>query len=142
MDQAGFMSMLQAESSLANVMGNALDCHRSVFQDDVLQAGALDILHDQIMKASLLGDIVGMNDIGVIQRGDGLGFAIELLDEPGLFGEVNRKNFYRHSAVQVHVLGEVNDTHASRADPLQDVVAAEPKAAPATFEQLLRLEVR
>jgi len=77
----------------------------------------------------------------MIEGGDRLGFAVEVFEEPGVLGQGDRQDLHGHAAAQVLVLGKIDDPHASRADPLQNLVLADAEAAPLALEELLGLKV-
>ena len=45
--------------------------------DDFLQARPVHVFHDEEVQLLVLVDVVGADDIRVIERGDGPGFAVE-----------------------------------------------------------------
>ena len=64
------------------------DCFRR--RKRAARRSALDVLHDQVIRA----DIVERADVGMIQRGDGAGFALEAI------GKLVRAELDRHVAIQ------------------------------------------
>lgn len=77
--------------------------------------GPLDHFHDEVVGA----DIVERADVGVIEGGDGSGFAFEALAEIGL-GELDGD-----FAVEACVAGFVDNAHAAFADGGEDLVGAD-----------------
>jgi len=63
-DQAGLVGVLQAQDGLADVVGGADGIHRPAALDDLLQVGAVDVLHDEEVQRLVLVDIVGVDDVG------------------------------------------------------------------------------
>ena len=80
-----------------------------------LQRLALDVLHDQVIRA----DIIKLADVGMIQRRDGSGLAFKALAELFL-RELNGDD-----AAQARVAGLVHLPHAARADGREGLVRAE-----------------
>ena len=77
---------------------------------------ALDNLHDEIVRA----DVVEMTDVGVVQRRDGPGFALETLTEL-LGGHLDCD-----IAPKARIVGSVDGAHAAAADVRRDLVGSEP----------------
>ncbi len=93
-NQAAFVRMLQSQRGLANVVRRPQDIHGTLAIDNLLQIGAVDIFHDQEMELAILVNIVGANNIGVVESGDRLGFFVKAVKEPAVFGQVDRENFH------------------------------------------------
>ena len=53
------------------------DVHRPGLLDDLLQAGAVHVLHDEEVQLVVLVDVVGADDVGMVEGGDGAGLAVE-----------------------------------------------------------------
>ena len=74
---------------------------------------------------SLIGpEVVDGHDVGVGQRGDGLGFALEAGQAVGVFGDLGRQDLDGDDAVEC-VAGLVDLAHASGADGLEDLVVTQ-----------------
>jgi len=73
------------------------------------------VFHHQIIWA----DIVNLADVGMIQRGDRFGFALEP------FPELCAGNFDRDCPIQTRVFGTIRFSHRTRADGRKDLVRAE-----------------
>ena len=76
---------------------------------------ALDVLHHQIIRT----DIINLADVGIIQRSDSLGFALESFAELGL------GNLDGDAAGETRVTAPVHFSHAARADRRDDFIWAE-----------------
>ena len=74
-------------------------CHRAVFLHHFLKSSALDVFHDQEVRLALLVDVVSADDVGVVQGGDGLGFAVE----PAQASRV-RQTMMNSTPIFLHVL--------------------------------------
>ena len=83
---AGVVGGVEADGRLADVVGGALDGQRAVLLDDVLQGGAVHVLHDEEVRLVVVVDVVGADDVGVVEGGDGAGLAVEALDDAGVLG--------------------------------------------------------
>ena len=76
-DQAGLVGVLQPLGRLADVVGGAIDAQRPEAGDDVLQADAVHVVHDQEVQAAVLVDVVGLDQVGMVQHAGGPGLAVE-----------------------------------------------------------------
>ena len=79
--------------------------------------------------AGLLGrrqgvDVVDADDVRVIERGGGLGLALEALDDLVLDAPAYEEDLEGDLAAQVAVVGAVDDAHAAAAQLRDDAVAA------------------
>ena len=74
---------------------------------------------------SRLFDRIDCDDVGVVQRGDGTGLAIEPAAALRIGGLRMRENLQRDFTSQLPVLGEEYLAHASGADGADDPVVAE-----------------
>ena len=75
------MRMLKPQRRLPHVLGSDFDRQRAVLFDDFLQAATVDVFHHEKVDLGVLLhfeiDVVGPNDIGMIERRDGSSLAIE-----------------------------------------------------------------
>ena len=74
---------------------------------------------------SCCADVVERADMGVVQAGDGPGFALEALAAFGVLATIGRQNLDRDGAVEARVVRPVDLAHAARAQGCQDLVGAE-----------------
>ena len=110
--------------------------------DELFEVHAIDVLHHHEVDAFVATHVKGADDIVVIKLGDGPGFALEAFEGARGFDLLLRHDLDSHGALESHVLAEVDGTHATLADEFdQLVLLADDEAAPATSEELLRLEV-
>ncbi len=61
----------------------------------------------------------------MIERGGGLGFALEARESLRVCGERFRQKFERHEAAQADVFGLVDHAHAATAEAIEDTVMGE-----------------
>ena len=80
-----------------------------------LERGSVDQFHDEVVGA----DVLELADVGVVEGGDGAGFALEALSEFGFGG------FDGYGAVETGVAGFVDFAHAAFAKRREDFVGAE-----------------
>jgi hypothetical protein len=79
----------------------------------VLQGRAVEELHDDVGAALFLADVVDGANVGMIQRGRRLGFALEPAQSLGIAGDIVRKELERDETMKAGVLRLVDDTHAA-----------------------------
>ena len=89
------------------------------------QGLALEQLADQKCGSLIGPEVVDGHDVGVGQRGDGLGFALEAGQAVGVFRDLGRQDLDGDDAVEVGVAGLVDLAHASGADDLEDLVVTQ-----------------
>jgi hypothetical protein len=98
---------------------------QGAFADAVGEGFAFEVLHDQVVGAVLRADVVELADIGMIQGGEGAGFAFEALLQFGRGGEVRGEDLDGDGAVQAGVAGAIDFTHAAGAERRFDFIGAE-----------------
>ena len=79
MDQAHLVGVLQAVGHLGDVIGGRVVIERPVVPDDLMQVLAVDILHHDVMDVAFVIDVVGPDDVRVVELGNGAGFEAEPL---------------------------------------------------------------
>ena len=84
-----------------------------------------EVLHDEVVDAVLLTNIMERADMRVIQRRDGAGFALEAFAELRIRCNVRGQDFDRDGAIEASVAGFVDFTHAPRTNGREDLVGAE-----------------
>ena len=88
----------------------------------MLQRHAVQKLHGDEGLAVLLADVVNGADVGMIQRGRGLRFALKAGQRLRIAGNVFGQELQGDEAVQPRVLGLVNHAHPAAAQLLDDAV--------------------
>jgi len=83
-----------------------------------LQGRAFDVFHHQVVGP----DIVQSADVGMVQRGDGVRFALEAL------GKLLIGNFDGDDAIQSRVAGLVDFAHAAGTEGRSDLVRTQPSS--------------
>ena len=98
--------------------------------DAVLQRHAVQKLHGDEGLAVLLADVVNRADVGMVQRGRGLRFALKTVERLRIARDIFGQEFQRDEAVQARVLGLVDDAHAAAAELFDDAVVRDGLADP------------
>ena len=95
---------------------------RAVGLDDLGQAAALHVLHDDVVGAAFATPVVHADDVGVVQVGGGLRLATEPLDERGVGGELREQHLDRHRAVEQLIAGEEHFGHPATGEASMQLV--------------------
>src|SRR5271154_6324290 len=82
-------------------------------------------LRHQVRRALMLAKIVNGEDVGMIQRGDGLRLLLEAPQSLGIAGESSRQNLNRNVTVEPRVARPIHLAHAARSDCRYDFVRPE-----------------
>ena len=91
-------------------------------RDAILQRHPVQKLHGDERLPILLADIKNHANIGVIQRGGNLGFALKTSEGLRVFGHFFRHEFEGDKTVETNILGLINNTHTATAELLDDAV--------------------
>jgi hypothetical protein len=78
----------QRPGDVGGEVGGQVGVQRPVRLDRLPEAAALDVLHDDEVRAVLLAPVEDGHDVGVVQIGGGLGLPPEPLHEGGVAGEL------------------------------------------------------
>ena len=79
MDQVAFVSVLQAERDLVEVLAGFLDRQRTGQADIFAQVGSLDVFHGEIKGIAGLIHVAKLDDVGMIEPGHRFHFLEETL---------------------------------------------------------------
>src|SRR5262249_2838852 len=122
-------------------MTRPVNLHRALLLDDLEQAGAVHILNDEKMQVAVLVNVMGANDVRVIEGGRRPGLAVEPAERRGLLGLRGWEHLDGHPPAHVHMLAQKHLPHSAESDPLEELVLADRKPAPFPEHELLGLEV-
>ena len=109
MDDALFVSGFEALGDLLGDAESFRDLQRPLL-DALVEAIALNEGHRNECLAIHLGDLVNRTDVRVMEGRGGLRFTMETLAGFLVFEEVSRQELQRYRALELRVLGLVNDT--------------------------------
>ena len=97
----------------------------AVLGDVVVDRPSVDKFHDEVMEVPGLADVVGPNDVGVVQLRGGLAFIVETLDEVRVVAVFLGQDFDRDDPVQGQLPGLVDRRHRPGAEFREDLVAGD-----------------
>ena len=118
-------SVLQRGSDLFDDFDGALHGNDATLLNQFKQVLAFDQLHRDVQITVVFAGVVDRHDVVVTQLRRRLGLGFETLHEGRVLSLVTRQHLQRDDALELHVAGEINRTHASRADPLLNLVLAQ-----------------
>ncbi len=114
MDDAFFMRGFERVGDLTDDVEGFFERDRTFFYA-LSERLPLDQFHDEVVRT----DVEQRADIGMIQRGDGSGFAFESFAEPF------RRRLDRYVATDPGVMGAIHLAHATLADRCNDFIMPE-----------------
>ena len=95
-------------------------------RDQIREGLAFHELHRHPGHGLRLADVVDGDDVGIVERGRSLGFALESRQVRGIGREIRRKHLDRHAPIEPGIARRVDFPHSACADRRQDFVGAEP----------------
>ena len=138
MDHALSMRMSQSGGGLHGAFASRGDRQRATRSEPMIQVEAIDVFHDQEVGLANFVGVVGSDDVGVIECGGGLDFAMEASHGSRVVEQAAIHDFERYDAIHHRVLCFEDDAHAAFADAVQQPVATEIEGV-SPGEQLARL---
>ena len=135
MHQVAGVGVGQPFGRLTEVVGRAIELQRPAHFDNPLQILTVDIFHDNEIAVHFIVDAVGLDDVGMVQRGDCPGLGEETVERRTVLGNRARYDFQGHAAVHRHVFGEEDGAHAALAEALDELVFAQAELCPRAKSQ-------
>ncbi len=124
MDDAGGVGGVEAVGNLDAPVEEGFDVERAA-GDFVFQSLAIEEFHGDEVAAFEFVNFVDGADVGVIQGGGGLCFALETLESLRVAGEIFGEKFQRDETAELGVFGFVDDAHSAAAEFFQDAVVGD-----------------
>ena len=90
--------------------------------DAMLQGHAVEKLHGDKGLAVLFSDVVNGADVGMVQCGRSLGFALKSSQDLGVAGDFFGEELQRDETMEAGVFSFVNDSHPATAEFFDDSV--------------------
>ena len=110
----------------------------TALRNQLIERSALDEFHREEVDTADFFERVYRDDVGMIERSEHPGFALETREPPGVVYECRRNNFDGHAAAELGVAGPIDIAHAACAEARENFVGSETRAD----RQLLRLHGR
>lgn len=112
--------------------------------DDHVQVAPLDIFHDDVMRVAFVVDVVGLDDVRMVQRRNRAGLAMKPLQvrRRGVLDAPLGKHLDGHAAMHQEVFGKVDAAHATGPQVPEQLVFADEKTLVPAFQQLVGLPAR
>ena len=127
MDDALAMRLVERVGDLDGDLQRLVERERP-FLEARGQRLALEMRHDQVVRAIDAADVVDAADVGMVQRGDRPGLALEACPRIGIAGDVARQDLDGDRAIEARVAGLVDLAHPAGAERRGDLIRAEPGA--------------
>ena len=112
-------------SAICFAMGSA-SASGIAARDECRQILALDQFHHEGLRATRSFEAVDRRDVGMIQRREDLGFALEAGDAIGITREGLGKNLDRHAAAKLRIASAIHLAHPAGAEGGLDLIRTEP----------------
>ena len=125
MDQFVLVGALEPQRRLADDFASVGYPQWAASPHHLVQVQAVEQFHDEEAGPGDFAGVVGMDDIGMLHRPDGLHFPLEAGDGLCILKPSLGQYLDRHMAIQFGVQGLVNRAHAPRAKLFQELVFAE-----------------
>src|SRR5262249_33939568 len=96
-------------------------CPEPAGVNGLAQAVASDELHEEVVEAVALAEVIDGDNVGVAEPGEGAGLAGEALGEGGIPAGNRRQDLEGGQPIEPRLVGLVDRSHATAADQLQDL---------------------
>ena len=93
----------------------------------------MDVLLGDVVQLIDAADFVNLHDVGVDQRGGGLGLELKPPQVGPVARQLRLEDLHRHAAFQPLLLGQIDLGHRPAAEPPQQVEIAQPPARQVAF---------
>ena len=117
------MGSLQTQRNLNRDTGCFLYAQFSLLCDVILERDPLDQLHDNILKAPVLTDIIDIYNIRMGKLGSRLSLLLEFRYKTAVLTELRLHDFDRDETIQFSVLSFINIRHTAISDSGHDLIA-------------------
>ena len=124
MDDACGVGGVEAVGNLDAPIEKGFDLERAA-GDIVFQSLAVEKFHGDEVAAFEFVNFVDGADVGVIEGGGGLRFALETFESLRVAGEIFGEKFQRDETAELGVFGFVDDAHSAAAEFFQDAVVGD-----------------
>src|SRR5580693_3301337 len=115
------MSGIQSVGNLCAKIENLVDSQRLLL-NSVFERRTVQVFHGDESAALLVADIVDGANIGMIQGGSRLRFALKTGQGLEILGHIIGQEFQRYKSVKASVLSSKHHTHATATDFFEDAI--------------------
>ena len=136
MDHPQFVSVLQPQSHLANVLAGFLNVQLPLTLDDGRQIDPLDVFHYQEMRVLHAVGIVGDNNVQIVQVCGGLNLPVKPLDHGRVAHPLFGEHFDRDNPPQSRLFGLEDDAHSALTKHVQQLVLPQIESIPPGHQHL------
>ena len=115
---------------VADLNGDAIQVRKRqrAARQAVGESFAFHVLHHQVRGAVTAANVVERADVGVVEGGDGAGFALESLQNVGTAGEILSEDLDGDGAVEARIAAAIHFPHTSSPGGGQDFIGTESRA--------------
>ena len=131
MDDPHVVRGLERECDLVRDVQRPVQLDRAILLDQILEALALKILHDEVDRSvGHDAEVRDVDDVRVVDRGRRARLAEEAVDRLLIPGELRVQDLHRDGLLDVDVLAAVDGAHPTAAEDLVEPVVADRCAEP------------
>src|SRR5262249_39108916 len=124
------MGGLKRFAELSEQTAHARRAQAMVAHEERVERNSLDVLHDDARALRIIeGGIVKSDDIGMLKTCHEQRFPLEALAELGIGGDMVVHDLHHHLPTEVHLLCEVDASHAAFAEQPDSLVPAQENSA-------------
>ncbi len=116
------MSRAQCAPDLIDDAQRVVELERAV-DEPILDRPSPQPPHHEVRAARLSPEVVERHDVGMLESGDELRFALEATDERRIVGEVWMDDLHRDIAAHARLGRSVHDTEATLTELLAELIA-------------------
>ena len=127
-DEPTLVCLVERSRDLGDDRRGARRIERAFARDELAQVLAVHVAHRQIQGALVLAGLVDRDDVRVVERGGDPRLALEASAETWVLGQLGRDELERDVAVELLLVGEVDDAHAATADQPLDLASCDLRA--------------
>ena len=125
MDEVALMGVLERVGDLDGDLRRLGFLDALALLDAIVHGGTVDILHHEVVVLAGLADVVGGDDVWMIELGGGAALFVEALDELVVVGELLGEDLDRDESIEAELPGEEDGGHGPGAEPAIDLVAGD-----------------
>jgi len=119
------VSVFECEGGLADEFPSGAFGERAVIADDVFEIAAGDELHGEEEATGVFSEIVGGDDVRMLQASDGAGFLREAGRDGGVSETMDEDCLQGDGAVEAELAGFIDDSHAATSERAEEFVAGD-----------------